>query len=122
MGVGVPLLAACGAGGGGSNASEPSTKAGEKLGSASDVPVGGGMIYADQKVVVTQPTEGTFQGFSAICTHQGCPVSNVEDGTINCTCHGSKFSIQDGSVETGPATSPLGRVQVTVRRGEVITT
>ncbi|HYF74354.1 MAG TPA: Rieske (2Fe-2S) protein, partial [Nocardioides sp.] len=89
---------------------EPEVAAGEKLGSAADVPVGGGVIYADQKIVVTQPTEGEFQAFSSICTHQNCPVTAVKDGTINCTCHGSKFSIEDGSVATGPATKPLAKV------------
>ena len=48
--------------------------------------------------MVTQPTEGDFKGFSAVCTHQGCLVANVDGGTINCTCHGSQFSIEDGSV------------------------
>ena len=120
LGVGVPLLAACG-GDDGSTATDPNTTAGEKLGPASDVPVGGGTIYADQKVVVTQPTEGTFEGFSAVCTHQGCLVASVSDGTINCTCHGSKFSIQDGSVENGPATSPLARVAVEDRGGQITT-
>ena len=121
VGLGSPLLAACGGGGGGSDTSEPNTSAGETLGPASDVPVGGGMIYADQKVVVTQPSAGTYEGFSAICTHQGCLLANVANGAINCTCHGSKFSIQDGSVENGPATSPLTRVKVEVKGGEITT-
>ena len=119
-GVGVPLLAACGSNGG-STAGEPTAKAGETLGPASDVPVGGGKIYAGQRIVVTQPTKGTFEGFSAICTHQGCLVSTVADGTINCTCHGSKFSIQNGAVENGPATAPLGRVQVSDDGGQIVT-
>ena len=121
-GVGVPLLAACGGSGGGSAASEPSAASGQELGPASDVPVGGGKIYADQKIVVTQPTQGTFEGFSAICTHQGCLVATVADGTINCTCHGSKFSIQNGAVENGPATTPLARVQVKDDGGQIVTT
>ena len=119
-GVGVPLLAACGSNGG-STASEPTATSGATLGPASDVPVGGGKIYADQKIVVTQPTQGTFEGFSAVCTHQGCLVATVADGTINCTCHGSKFSIQNGSVENGPATSPLARVQVKDDGGQIVT-
>ncbi|WP_284535717.1 Rieske (2Fe-2S) protein [Nocardioides sp. T2.26MG-1] len=122
VGVAAPLLAACGSGGGSSGASDaPDVTSGEKLGPASDVPVGGGTIYADQKIVVTQPTEGQFRGFSSICTHQGCPVTAVKDGTINCTCHGSKFSITDGSVATGPATKPLPAVAVTVTGGEITT-
>jgi Rieske Fe-S protein len=120
LGVGLPLLTACG-GGDGDTATEPDTKAGETLGPSKDVPVGGGTIYADQKVVVTQPTEGDFKAFSSICTHQGCPVSNVDGGTINCTCHGSKFSITDGSVVNGPATSGLSAVAVSVEGGSVVT-
>ena len=54
--------------------------------------------------MVTQPTRGRVQGFTAVCTHQGCLVSSVSDGTINCACHGSKYSIEDGDVESGPAT------------------
>ncbi len=122
LGVGVPFLAAC-SGSDGSTATDPgpTPDAGETLGPASDVPVGGGTIYADQKIVVTQPTDGEFKGFSAICPHQGCPVANVDNGTINCICHGSKFSITDGSVVNGPATSGLGTVAVTVKGAEITT-
>lgn len=122
LGVGVPLLAACGAGSDGESSSgAPSSTPGEKLGAAADVPVGGGTILADQKIVVTQPTKGEFKAFSSICTHAGCPVSAVQDGTINCTCHGSKFSVEDGSVVNGPATKPLPEVAVTVQGGEITT-
>nr|WSX73070.1 Rieske (2Fe-2S) protein [Streptomyces sp. NBC_00899]WSX80864.1 Rieske (2Fe-2S) protein [Streptomyces sp. NBC_00899] len=87
---------------------------GTPLGKTADIPVGGGKVFADQKVVVTQPTAGQFKGFSAICTHQGCVVADVSDGTINCHCHGSKFHAADGSVAHGPATSPLPAQSVTV--------
>jgi Rieske Fe-S protein len=118
VGVGLPLLAACG---GGDTAADPGSAApaGTDLGRASDIPVGGGTVFADQKVVVTQPTEGDFRGFSAVCTHQGCPVSDVEAGTINCPCHGSKFSIEDGAVEAGPAPKPLPDVKIAVKGGEI---
>lgn len=104
--------------------SDPGAAAGDTGGGAitqtSKVPVGGGMIIAASSVVVTQPTEGTFKCFSSTCTHQGCPVSAVEGGTINCNCHGSKFSIEDGSVKGGPATKPLEEKQIKVD-GENIT-
>ena len=64
--------------------------------------------------MVTQPTEGEFKCFTAICTHQGCLVASVSDGTINCDCHGSKYSIETGEVEEGPATFPLAEVPITV--------
>ena len=87
------------------------------LGPSSDVPVGGGKIYAADNVVVTQPTAGTFKAFSATCTHQGCQVATVTHGTIECPCHLSEFSIVDGSVKGGPAPSPLPAVPVTVTNG-----
>ncbi|MET7365204.1 Rieske (2Fe-2S) protein [Streptomyces sp. NPDC005566] len=80
----------------------------------SDVPVGGGTIFKDRKVVVTQPEAGEFKAFSAVCTHAGCIVASVSDGTINCACHGSRFSITDAAVEAGPATRPLPAEQITV--------
>lgn len=94
--------------------------AGQTLGPVSEVPVGGGTVFADQKVVVTQPSEGVFQGFSAICTHQGCTVNEVADGTINCPCHGSKFAVADGSVAGGPAPSPLESRAVTVEGDSIV--
>jgi Rieske Fe-S protein len=94
------------------------------LAATSSIPVGGGMSFAGPMVVVTQPTKGTFKGFSAICTHVGCICNVVADGTINCPCHGSKFSITDGSVVpgTGPATEPLGEVPIMISQGNVYLT
>jgi Rieske Fe-S protein len=77
-----------------------------------DIPVGGGKIFADLQAVVTQPKSGDFKAFTSVCTHQGCTVAEVVQ-TINCDCHGSKFSITDGSVVNGPATAPLAAKQVT---------
>jgi Rieske Fe-S protein len=126
-GLTLPVLAACGGsdtGGSGSAGSSesPSDGAGEgdegASGSASegsaggttvakaDVPVGGGTII-DDTFVVTQPAEGEFLAFSAICTHQGCPVTEITGGEILCKCHGSRYSIEDGSVLGGPAPAPL---------------
>ncbi|SDU51745.1 Rieske (2Fe-2S) protein [Jiangella alkaliphila] len=85
-----------------------------------DVEVGGGLILAEQQVVITQPAEGDFRAFSAVCTHQGCTVSSVGDGTIDCACHGSRFSIEDGSVVQAASglspddQDPLPPVDVTV--------
>ena len=90
------------------------------LASTSDVPVGGGQILADKKIVITQPHAGTFDAFTAVCTHQGCIVSTVSGGTINCPCHGSKFSIVNGSVVNGPATSPLAPVSIKVQGTSII--
>ncbi|MGQ0482176.1 MAG: Rieske (2Fe-2S) protein [Pseudonocardia sp.] len=87
------------------------------LGPAADVPVGGGTVFKDRKVVVTQPEAGTFKAFSATCPHQGCSVDEVADGTINCPCHGSKFNVADGSVVEGPARKGLAAKQVSADGG-----
>jgi Rieske Fe-S protein len=90
------------------------------LASTSDVPVGGGKILADKKIVITQPKSGEFRGFSAVCTHAGCIVGTVSGGTINCPCHGSRFSITNGSVVNGPAPSPLPPVGIKVQGTSII--
>jgi Rieske Fe-S protein len=93
---------------------------GPALARTGDVPAGGGLILPDAQVVLTQPAAGQFRGFSAVCTHQGCAVTSVSDGTINCPCHGSRFSIEDGSVVQAAAglspdqQSPLPEVAISV--------
>ncbi len=88
--------------------------AGTVLAKTSEIPVGGGKIFKDEGVVVTQPTKGRFKAFSNLCTHKKCPVSSVEGGTINCPCHGSKFDIADGSVKQNPAPIPLPVAEISV--------
>lgn len=90
------------------------------LATTAEIPVGGGKIFTAQSVVVTQPAAGDFKAFSAKCTHQGCLVSQVQDGEIICTCHQSRFSASDGSVLGGPAPSALPAQTITVT-GESIT-
>ncbi|MFC9223378.1 Rieske (2Fe-2S) protein [Streptomyces hygroscopicus] len=92
---------------------------GMELAKTSQIPEGGGMVFKDHKVVVTQPTAGEFKAFSAICTHAGCSVGDVSGGTINCPCHQSKFDITDGSVKGGPARKPLPGAQITVRGSSI---
>jgi Rieske Fe-S protein len=99
--------------------SSSSSAGGAALGPASDIPVGSGKIYDAAKIVVTQPTAGNYKAFTAVCTHEQCTVSDLDDGTINCPCHGSTFSLTDGSVVAGPAPSPLAAMKVTVSGGKV---
>jgi Rieske Fe-S protein len=88
----------------------------------SKVPVGGGVILSDADYVVTQPSKGSYKAFSKICTHQGCPVAEVRDGVIHCNCHGSEYSIKDGSVTKPPAPKPLAEAKTKVFEGEVYVT
>jgi len=92
----------------------PAAKA---IAKTSDVPVGSGVIVGE--VVVTQPSAGVFKGFSAKCTHKGCTVDKVADGTNACPCHGSKFS-PDGTVANGPAQEPLAVENITVQGDSIM--
>ena len=92
----------------------------DALASTTDIPVGGGKIFPDKQVVVTQPAAGDFKAFSAQCTHQGCLVSQIQGAEIHCTCHGSIFSATDGSVLGGPAPGPLATKSVTVEGDSIV--
>jgi Rieske Fe-S protein len=111
-------LSACGGSDtGGSDAAAPAgdqAQQGGMIAQTSDIPTGGGKVFGDQKIVITQPSSGQFKAFSAICTHEGCTVGSVSNGTINCPCHGSKYDINDGSVKNGPATQPLPEQKISV--------
>jgi nitrite reductase/ring-hydroxylating ferredoxin subunit len=120
------VLAACGGSDDSDNASSGSTSgsggSGSGLAQASAIPVGGGQVFKDQKVVVTQPQQGQFKAFDVTCPHKGCAVTKVASGTIDCPCHGSKFSINDGSVVQGPATKGLTAKTVNVSGGQISVT
>ncbi|MET8841715.1 Rieske (2Fe-2S) protein [Streptomyces rubiginosohelvolus] len=115
-------LTACGGGSDdkrGSDTVEQPGSGGEQQGGAvlaatADIPEGGGKVFAQQKVVVTQPKPGEFKAFSSTCTHQGCAVKDVSAGTITCPCHNSTFDAATGSPTGGPATQPLPAREITV--------
>lgn len=120
------VLAACsgpgsaggsGSGGSGSSGGASSASGGSITLAKSAVPEGGGVIK--DAYVVTQPTAGDFQAFSSTCTHQGCPLSAVTGDAIVCNCHGSQFSIKDGSVLHGPAEEPLPTAKVSATGDEL---
>jgi len=102
-----------GAGGGGAGAAP--------LASLTDIPAGGGLVLDDAGIVLVRGTGDEVQGFSAVCTHQGCNVASVEDGQIICPCHGSKFDAATGEPVAGPAKSPLAPISVTIRDNAVFT-
>ncbi|MFF7840306.1 Rieske (2Fe-2S) protein [Streptomyces ossamyceticus] len=99
---------------GGGTGGDDAGSGGTELAKTSDIPEGGGKIFEDKNVVITQPKAGEFKAFSSTCTHRGCAVKTVADGVINCPCHQSNFSITDGSVKSGPATEALPAKEIKV--------
>jgi len=140
-GAGAALLVACGGddtstdapdqAGGDPTSTSTSSSAAESSGGSggggggalvatADVPIKGGVVLDDKKIVVTQPASGDFKAFTAVCTHQQCTVASVKANTITCPCHGSTYSALDGSVQGGPAPSPLREIPVTVEGDQVV--
>jgi nitrite reductase/ring-hydroxylating ferredoxin subunit len=55
------------------------------------------------------------------CSHRGCSLSDgeLEGDDVVCVCHGSRFSLADGSIRRGPATVPQPAFEVREREGRV---
>jgi Rieske Fe-S protein len=98
----------------------PKKGAAEPLAKVSAIPDGGGLIVASAGVVLTRDAAGNVQGFSAVCTHQGCRVTSVQGSNIVCPCHGSKFDVRTGEPTAGPAQRPLPAIEVSVVGDNVV--
>lgn len=116
--IGGATLAVCLAGCGVSASAPASATGAATTVTKGEIPVGGGKIVG--QFVVTQPTAGNFEAFSYLCTHQHLPVQQITTTAIVCGRHGSTFSLTDGSVITGPATSPLAKATISVN-GDTLT-
>ncbi|GAA1951022.1 Rieske (2Fe-2S) protein [Agromyces allii] len=98
---------------------EPAT--GADIAALADVPVGGSLAATldGERVLLAQPTAGAVVCFSAICTHQGCPV-NAAGAEFDCPCHGSRFDAATGEVIHGPAIDPLTPIAVAVSGDRIV--
>lgn len=95
-------------------------KVADALATTDEIPVGGGIILTDVRIVITQPNRGEFRAFSAVCKHQGQTVGQVDNNTITCLFHGSQYDAATGDVTTGPATTGLDPVKVRVKGQSII--
>jgi nitrite reductase/ring-hydroxylating ferredoxin subunit len=120
------LLAACGDDpappGSAPAAAAPETSAAApspagSLASTAEIPVGGGTLVGG--VLVVQPVAGTFKAYDAACPHKGVKVNPPKDGVATCPAHNSTFAITDGARMSGPATSGLKEIAITVDGGRI---
>lgn len=72
-------------------------------------------------VLVNRKNTDSFQAVSAICTHQGCLVSDYDSSKNEfiCPCHGSRFSLS-GQVDQGPAYYPLTQYQTQFQNNTLV--
>jgi nitrite reductase/ring-hydroxylating ferredoxin subunit len=115
------VLTACSSSSGGSTPELTANGSGQLP--ASEVPVGKARIaqVGDQRLVVAQPSQGTFVAFSSICTHQGGHVNANDDLIVTCPLHGSRFDAgHEGKVVNGPAQAPLPPVSVRQQGADLV--
>lgn len=64
---------------------------------------------------------GQIHAIHEVCSHLGGPLAEgkLEGDAVQCPWHGSRFSIEDGSVVDGPATEPQPCFEVQVRDGQI---
>jgi len=79
-----------------------------------------GVLAGDTPVLLFRH-RGHLHAIHDRCSHRGCPLSGGEiDGhTVTCPCHGSRFSLLDGSVERGPASAPQPAFDVREHEGRI---
>lgn len=75
---------------------------------------------SDRKVLLTR-VDGKVCALENTCTHAGGPLNEgtVEDGTVVCPWHGSRFRLADGAVVGGPATFPQPKFETRKRAGKI---
>jgi nitrite reductase/ring-hydroxylating ferredoxin subunit/uncharacterized membrane protein len=78
------------------------------------------LLAGDAPVMVVR-TGGELRAIHDRCSHRGCSLADgdIEDGSVVCACHGSRFSLSDGSVLRGPAVAPQPAFEVREREGRI---
>jgi nitrite reductase/ring-hydroxylating ferredoxin subunit/uncharacterized membrane protein len=76
---------------------------------------------AGETAVMLVREDGDVVCLGARCPHRGAPMEQGEhhDGVVTCPWHGSQFSLHDGSLVRGPATTPLPVFECRVVEGVV---
>ena len=71
------------------------------------------VVSGDRKVAVAN-VDGELHAFDDTCTHRGCSLAEgtLDGKVVTCPCHGSQFDVTTGAVVRGPATEPVGVVDV----------
>jgi rieske iron-sulfur protein len=76
----------------------------------------------DQQTRANAADDGVV-AYTAVCTHQGCPVSmwDQAEGTLFCACHSSQYKPEAfGKVVAGPAPRRLPMLPVKEEGGQIV--
>jgi Rieske Fe-S protein len=110
----------------GGNASTLSVLPGQFADSAVRVPVAGsaldqagGAVLVESVAgvfLVSRTNENSFAAVDAVCTHEGCTITDADGSIYVCPCHGSRYD-RNGQVIAGPARASLRRYTSTFSGG-----
>jgi nitrite reductase/ring-hydroxylating ferredoxin subunit len=87
-----------------------------------ELPQGRPICASVDGVAVLLLREGeTIRALANRCNHRGGPLheGEVRDGIVTCPWHGSRFRLEDGALERGPASSPQPAFEARLRDGRV---
>ena len=72
-------------------------------------------------IAVVLDSAGTVHAIGDLCTHGDISLSEgfVEDNTLECWAHGSKFSLATGKPLTLPAYEPVAVYNVVISDGDI---
>jgi len=67
-------------------------------------------------------SRGQVYALADVCSHADVPLSegDVEDGTVECWLHGSRFDLRTGAPTGLPATKPVPTYPVTIEGDDVL--
>ena len=127
------LFTGCGGGSptspsGGGNVTTLGTVSGRFATGRVDVTVAGTALTAEGGAALVESVAGvyllartsanSFTAVEAVCTHEGCTVSNADGDQYVCPCHGSRYT-RSGQVVRGPAVASLRRYTTSFTDGVV---
>ncbi|MGH7311841.1 MAG: Rieske 2Fe-2S domain-containing protein, partial [Candidatus Rokuibacteriota bacterium] len=78
-------------------------------------------VQAKDTAIVLLRRAGRVHALVETCAHLGGPLAEgtVEDDSIRCPWHGSRFALEDGRVLEGPSTFPQPCFEARIRTGQI---
>ena len=97
---------------------------GERVCGAGDLPEAGEAIQVfidGEAIAIARDETGGLHAISDLCTHATVPLSEgeVDDCTIECWLHGSRFDLRTGEPTGLPAITPVDVYPITVDGDDV---
>jgi 3-phenylpropionate/trans-cinnamate dioxygenase ferredoxin subunit len=96
---------------------------GERVCGLDDLPEVGAIqvIIAGEMIAVVRDEQGDVHAIADMCTHATVPLSEgeVDDCTIECWLHGSRFDLRTGEPTGLPAITPVDVYPVTIEGDDV---